>query len=134
MGPTDSLQSAARRRQSKLLTSDCQALTNRLTINESPTNRDSRLYDSRLTTPLRRPSFEKRAELPAAGGVAQLPERLGLDLPDALARDGEALSDLFQRVLAPVPDAEPHLDHFLLARRQRLEDRFGLLLQVQVDD
>jgi len=32
--------------------------------------------------------------------------------PDALARDGETLSDLFQRVLAPVPDAEPHLDHF----------------------
>src|SRR5580692_2764579 len=83
---------------------------------------------------LRRPAFEKRAKLPASRGVAQLPERLGLDLPDALACDGEALSDLFQRVLAPVPHAEPHLDHLLLARRQRLEDRLGLFLQIQVDD
>src|SRR5258707_14865554 len=66
--------------------------------------------------------------------MSQLSECFGLDLPDALARDREALADLFERVLAAVADAEPHLDHLLLARRERLEHRLGLLLEVQVDD
>ena len=65
--------------------------------------------------------------------MPQLAERLGLDLTDALAGDREALSDLFERVLAAVADAEPHLDDALFARRQRLQHRLGLLLQVQVD-
>jgi len=39
--------------------------------------------------------------------MAQLAERLGLDLPDALTGDREALADLFQRVLALLADAEP---------------------------
>src|ERR1700688_3995001 len=114
MGPTDSLQSAACSRQSTL-------------IHESRLKTQTfASHDSPAPGSLRRPAFEKRAKLPASRGVAQLPERLGLDLPDALARDGEALSDLLQRVLAPVADAEPHLDHLFLARRQRLEDRLGL--------
>src|SRR5438094_7292939 len=65
--------------------------------------------------------------------MTQLAERLRFDLADALARDREALTDLFERVLAAVADAEPHLDDFLFARRERLEDRLGLLLQIQVD-
>src|SRR5262245_10689040 len=90
---------------------------------------------SRLVTQLLcRPSLEKRPELAAARRVPQLAQRLGLDLADALARDGEALADLLERVLAAVADTEPHLDHLLLARCQRLQDRFGLLLQVQIDD
>src|SRR5580765_7676384 len=80
------------------------------------------------------PSFEERPQLAAARGVPQLAQRLGLDLTDAFTRDGEALPDLFERVLAAVADAEPHLDDLFLARCERLEDRFGLLLQVQVDD
>src|SRR5207249_9549806 len=48
--------------------------------------------------------------------------------------DREALSDFFECVLAAVADAEPHLDDLLLARRQGLQHRFGLFLQVQVDD
>src|SRR5439155_4130474 len=82
----------------------------------------------------RGPPFEKRAKLAAPRGMAQLAKRLRFNLADALAGDGEALTDLFERVLAPVADAEPHLDHFLFARRQRLEHRFGLLLQILVDD
>src|SRR5207249_10557271 len=66
--------------------------------------------------------------------MAQLAERLGLDLSDALAGDREALADLFERVLAAVADAEPQLDDLLLARRQRFEHRFGLFLEIQVDD
>src|SRR4030081_477943 len=55
---------------------------------------------------LRGPSFEKRAKLAAARRVAQLAERLCLDLPDAFARDREALTDLFKSVLAAVADSE----------------------------
>src|SRR5216684_3864208 len=85
-------------------------------------------------TILRRPALEKRAKFPAARRVAQLAQRLGFDLTDALARDGEALADLLERVLTAVADAEPHLDDLLFARRERLQHRFGLFLQVQVDD
>src|SRR5262249_49780796 len=84
-------------------------------------------------TILRRPSFEERPKLARARRMTQLAERLRFDLPDPLAGDGEALTDLFERVLAAVADAEAHLDHLLLARRQRLEHRLGLLLEVQVD-
>src|SRR5512134_2590590 len=83
---------------------------------------------------LRRSALEECAELPAARRVTQLAECLGFDLADAFARDREALSDFLERVLAAVADAEPHLDDLLFARRQRLQDRLGLLLQVQVDD
>src|ERR671921_724630 len=77
--------------------------------------------------------FEKGAQLSRSRRVPQLAQRLGLDLPDAFARDREALAHLLERVLAAVADAEPHLNHLLLARRQRLQDRLGLLLEVQVD-
>src|SRR5687767_12761823 len=66
--------------------------------------------------------------------MTQLAEGLRLDLPYTLARDGEILADFFQGVLAAVADAEAHLDHLLLARRERLEDRLRLLLEVQIDD
>src|SRR5207248_8387670 len=82
---------------------------------------------------LRSPSFEEGAELSAPGRMSKLAQRLRFDLADALAGDGEALTHLFERVLAAVADAEPHLDHLLFARRERLEDRLGLFLQVQVD-
>src|SRR5262249_51818513 len=84
-------------------------------------------------TILRRPSLEERAQLARARRMPQLAERLCLDLADALAGDGEALADFLERVLAAVADAEPHLDHLLLARGERLEHRLGLLLEVQVD-
>src|SRR6516162_3580701 len=66
--------------------------------------------------------------------MAQLSERLGLDLANPLAGDGKTLAHLFERVLAAVADAEPHLDHLLFPRSQRLEDRLGLLLEIEVDD
>src|SRR5438876_11447204 len=82
---------------------------------------------------LRSSSFEKRAQLARSRGMPELPQRLRFDLADALAGDGEALTDLFERVLAAVADAEAHLDNLLFARRERLEHRLGLLLQVQID-
>src|SRR5262245_45851119 len=65
--------------------------------------------------------------------MAELAERLRLDLPDALARDGEALADFLERVLRAFADAKAHLDDALLARRERLEDVVRLLLEVEVD-
>src|SRR5436309_9347364 len=89
--------------------------------------------DYRLPTALGSTSFEERAKLARPRRMAQLPERLCFDLPDALACDREALTDLLERMLAAVADAEAHLDHFLLAWRQRLQHRLGLFLQVQID-
>ncbi len=48
--------------------------------------------------------------------VAQLAKRLGLDLPDALARHLEVLTHLFERVVALLADAEAHPEDLLFAR------------------
>ena len=66
--------------------------------------------------------------------MAQLAQRLGFDLADPFARDREVLAHFFERVLGPVAHAEAHLDDTFFARRQRLQHRVGLFLQVQVDD
>src|SRR6266545_1875942 len=66
--------------------------------------------------------------------MSELAQRLGLDLPDAFARDREALAHFLQRVLAAIADAEAHLDDLFFARRERLEHRFGLLFEVEIDD
>src|SRR5262245_58687652 len=51
--------------------------------------------------------------------MAQLAERFGLNLPDALTRDREALADLFERVLTFLADTEPQAKDLLLLGRQR---------------
>src|SRR3982751_1485409 len=89
--------------------------------------------DGRQKTEALRSFLEKRFELPAPRRVAELAQRFRFDLTDPLAGDGEALADFLERVLAAVSHAEPHLDHLLLARRQRLQDLIGLLLEVQID-
>src|SRR5882724_7840286 len=66
--------------------------------------------------------------------MPQLAQRLRLNLTNALARDGKRLTDFFERVLAAVIKAETHLDNFFLARRQGLQHRGSLFLQVQVND
>src|SRR5207237_3291796 len=50
-------------------------------------------------TILRRPSFEVRAKFARPRRMPELATRLGFDLPDALARDCEALADFLERVL-----------------------------------
>ena len=50
--------------------------------------------------------------------MLQLPQRLGLDLADALAGDRELLADLFERVVGVHADAEAHAQHAFFARRQ----------------
>ena len=50
-------------------------------------------------------------EFLAAGRVAELAQRLGLDLADALSGHPEPLADLFQRALVAVDQPKPQLQH-----------------------
>jgi len=59
--------------------------------------------------------FEVVLELAAARGVAQLAQRLGLDLTDALARHVELLAHLLEGPGAPVLEPEAQLQHAPLA-------------------
>ena len=65
-----------------------------------------------------RAGLEERLQPVRPAGVAQFAQRLGFDLADAFARDGELLADFFERVLAAVLQAEAHLDDLLFARAQ----------------
>src|ERR1039457_701177 len=78
--------------------------------------------------------IEERAQAMAAAGMPQFPERLGLDLPYALARHGEMLADLFERVLAAVLQSKAHLDDLLFAGTEGLQDFGRLFAKVQIDD
>src|ERR1700682_144279 len=63
----------------------------------------------------------------------KLAQGLSLDLTDALSSDVELLPDLFQSVLALAADAEAQPDHFLLFRRQGLQDIGGLVPHIGID-
>src|SRR5688572_65516 len=67
-----------------------------------------------------------------ARGVPQLPQRLGLDLAYALARDVELLADLFQRVVGRHLDAEAHAQDLRLAGREGVEHFLGDVAQGRV--
>jgi RNA polymerase primary sigma factor len=58
--------------------------------------------------------------------VAQLAQRLRLDLADPLAGDVELLADFLERAGAAVLEAEPELKDASLAAGQRVEDRGAL--------
>src|SRR5262245_34048645 len=77
--------------------------------------------------------FEEAAELLGARWMAQLAERLRLDLADALAGDGEVLPHLLERVLAAVGQPEAEAEDLFLARRQGVQDLVGLLAQRETD-
>src|SRR3954470_23534285 len=76
---------------------------------------------------------EERAELLRTRRMAQLAERLRLDLADAFARHVERAADFFERVLRAVADAEAHLEDLLLARGERAQDLVRLLFQIRDD-
>src|SRR3990172_11192840 len=61
--------------------------------------------------------------------MAQLAQGLGLDLPDALARDPELASDLFQGPRPAVVEPEAQLQNLALTRTQRLQHTLQLLLE-----
>src|SRR5580693_7057296 len=66
--------------------------------------------------------IEERPQAMAAAGMAQLAQRLGFDLANALPRHREVLADLFERMLAAVLQTEAHLDDLLFARAERLQN------------
>ena len=61
--------------------------------------------------------------------MAQLAQRLGFDLADALARDVELFAHFLERVRLAVDQAEAHAEHLLLAGRERFEHLFELFAQ-----
>src|SRR5437868_14364066 len=68
-------------------------------------------------------SLEEALELPRPDRMLQLPDRLRLDLADALARHLEDPADLLQRVGVAGADPVAQLDDLALAERQGLEHR-----------
>src|SRR5262249_46878318 len=68
-------------------------------------------------------------ELAAADRVLQLTHRLGLDLPDALARHLEDPAHLLQGVGVAVAQAVTQLDDLPLPVGQRLQDLLDLVLE-----
>src|SRR5207237_399505 len=78
---------------------------------------------------VRRRVLQEVAQLRGARAVAQLAQRLRLDLADALAGDAELAAHLLQRALAPVVQPEAELQHAPLAARQRVQHVLDLLLE-----
>mmetsp|Transcript_3220 Transcript_3220/g.7944 ORF Transcript_3220/g.7944 Transcript_3220/m.7944 type:complete len:265 (-) Transcript_3220:980-1774(-) len=64
-----------------------------------------------------------------ATGLAQFPQSLGLDLPDALACNTEDVTDLLQRLHPPVVEAVAQTQHVALARVERVEHILKVLLE-----
>src|SRR3990167_4632115 len=58
---------------------------------------------------------------PGGVALAQLAERLRLDLARPLASDAEGVANDIERARAAVDDAEAQLDHLALARREDIE-------------
>src|SRR3954463_13123463 len=61
--------------------------------------------------------------------MAQLAQRLRLDLADPLASHVELLADLLEGPGTPVLETEPELEHASLAAGQGVKDGLDLLLQ-----
>src|SRR5215213_817703 len=83
--------------------------------------------DPHHPTPITHDLLQIVPQLLRAARVAQLAERLRLDLADALSGDAELAANLFQRPLAPVVQAEAKLEYAPLAARQRVQDILNLL-------
>jgi hypothetical protein len=67
-------------------------------------------------------AFHEALEFARAPGLAQLAQRLGLDLANTFARGGEHLADLFEGAVGLQADAEAHPEDLLFAWRQRRQD------------
>src|SRR5580765_1964953 len=76
--------------------------------------------------------FDERPKVAPAQRVTQLPERFSLDLPDSLARNGEALADFLEGVLAFLADAEAQTQDLLLLGREHGQRALDLSREVLV--
>src|SRR5688572_16116710 len=75
---------------------------------------------------------QESLKLPNARGMAHLAERLGLDLPDALARDLELLSDFLQRARIAIAQPETQFEHFAFALGEARQHVAQFVLQQTV--
>ena len=78
-------------------------------------------------------AFYEALELARAPSLAQLAQRLRLDLANPFAGDGEQLADLFESAVGLLPDAETHPQDLLLAWRQRRQYLARQLAEIAPD-
>ena len=69
-----------------------------------------------------KPLIKISPERPRPARMLQLAQRLGLDLPDALASDRERIAYFLQRMVAGHSEAEPHANNTLFAGREGCQD------------
>src|SRR5262245_33518341 len=77
--------------------------------------------------------IEEAPEYPWSARVLELPQRLRLDLTDALAGHRELMADLLQRVVGAYANAKAHAQHAFLARGEGGEHSGRGLAQVRLD-
>src|SRR6202158_144746 len=77
-------------------------------------------------------AFHEALEVARAPNLAQLAQRLRLDLANPFARDGEQLADLFEGAVG-LADAEAHPQDLLFAWRQRRQDLAHQLAEIAPD-
>src|SRR5665213_1147958 len=65
--------------------------------------------------------------------MLQLPQRLGLDLPNTFSRHAELLPNLFQSMVGVHADTKTHAQHAFFARGQRGQNPRGGFAQVGLD-
>src|SRR5260370_25672102 len=78
-------------------------------------------------------TFEKRADVPGARGVAQFAQRLSLNLANALASDGEHPADFFEGVRIAVLKPKTHTDDAFFAGTELLQHGGHTFLQAEAD-
>src|SRR5664280_2824764 len=76
--------------------------------------------------------FQEPLQVPDAGGMTQLSQRLGFDLPNAFAGDVVHLADFLQRALVAVHQPEAHFENLSFALGQCGQDVPELFLQETV--
>src|SRR5262245_11781855 len=88
-------------------------------------------YNKRGRTTSSAYGLQKRLQFLGPRGVAQLPQRLRLDLSNSLPGHVERTSDFLERVLGAVADSEAHLEDLFLAGGQRLQHAARLVLEIR---
>src|SRR5215469_2718883 len=78
-------------------------------------------------------TFDKRADVAGTRRMAQFAQRLGLNLANALARDGEGLADFFEGVLTAVLKTKAHADDAFFAGIELLQYGGHRLPQAEAD-
>ena len=61
-------------------------------------------------------AFHKALKPFASAWVSELPQSLGFDLANALARDGKLLADFFKGVIGFLTDSESHSQNLFFSR------------------